>query len=74
MNQYATTYADACKIRDELAGKLRPSSVKLAKEMFDDAQARLEPKQGYQCLLFCVSSSPDADFRTSVGIICSVRF
>lgn len=47
MNQFATDYLDACRVRDALANKLRPSSVKLAKEMFDDAQARLEPKQGY---------------------------
>jgi len=46
MNQYATSYADACKYRDSLAAKLRHSSVKLAKEMLDDAQARLQPKQG----------------------------
>ncbi|KAG5656861.1 hypothetical protein KAF25_011030 [Fusarium avenaceum] len=46
MNQYATDYVEACKVRDTLAGKLRHSSVKLAKEMLDDAQARLEPKQG----------------------------
>ncbi|KAI0097924.1 hypothetical protein GGR51DRAFT_552818 [Nemania sp. FL0031] len=46
MNQYATDYADACKERDALGNKLRPLSVKLAKEMFDDAQARLQPKQG----------------------------
>ncbi|KAL7763931.1 hypothetical protein ACKLNR_005076 [Fusarium oxysporum f. sp. zingiberi] len=46
INQYATDYVEACRIRDTLAGKLRHSSVKLAKEMFDDAQARLEPKQG----------------------------
>ncbi|KAF4335363.1 hypothetical protein FBEOM_10772 [Fusarium beomiforme] len=46
MNQYATDYVEACRTRDALAGKLRHSSVKLAKEMLDDAQARLEPKQG----------------------------
>ncbi|KAJ8131566.1 hypothetical protein O1611_g2061 [Lasiodiplodia mahajangana] len=50
MNQYATDYADACKERDALGNKLRPSSVKLAKEMFDDAQARLQPKQGNNML------------------------
>lgn len=46
MNRYATDYVEACRVRDALASKLRHSSVKLAKEMFDDAQARLEPKQG----------------------------
>lgn len=48
MNQYATDYIEACKTRDDLAANMRRSSVRLAKEMFDDAQARLQPKQGYQ--------------------------
>jgi hypothetical protein len=46
MDKFATSYTDACARRDSLAEKLRRSPVKLAKEMLDDAQARLEPKQG----------------------------
>jgi hypothetical protein len=62
MSQFATDYIEACETRDDLAANMRHSSVRLAKEMFDDAQARLEPKQGYGRILRL--RSPIADTQT----------